>query len=104
MPPWGPLVEPYLVEPAARPGEFVIGPRRQQGQMRRAVVLADGVHRHQRLNEIAERPQLDDEDAFARALLERLSFGQGCVFGRSEEHTSELQSLMLISYAVFCFI
>src|SRR3546814_4192796 len=23
-------------------------------------------------------------------------------FGRSEEHTSELQSLMLISYAVFC--
>src|SRR3546814_4399640 len=24
------------------------------------------------------------------------------VVGRSEEHTSELQSLMLISYAVFC--
>src|SRR3546814_1787130 len=24
-------------------------------------------------------------------------------FGRSEEHTSELQSLMRISYAVFCF-
>src|SRR3546814_4502978 len=23
-------------------------------------------------------------------------------FGRSDEHTSELQSLMLISYAVFC--
>src|SRR3546814_8758124 len=27
-------------------------------------------------------------------------FGDGCV--RSEEHTSELQSLMRISYAVFC--
>src|SRR3546814_1739187 len=26
----------------------------------------------------------------------------GCRFGRSEEHTSELQSLMRISYAVFC--
>src|SRR3546814_2030123 len=26
----------------------------------------------------------------------------GEVFGRSEEHTSELQSLMRISYAVFC--
>src|SRR3546814_6175297 len=26
----------------------------------------------------------------------------GCEFGRSEEHTSELQSLMRISYAVFC--
>src|SRR3546814_10629127 len=25
-----------------------------------------------------------------------------CVFQRSEEHTSELQSLMRISYAVFC--
>src|SRR3546814_10383704 len=30
-----------------------------------------------------------------------LSGSQG-VFGRSEEHTSELQSLMRISYAVFC--
>src|SRR3546814_1192913 len=26
----------------------------------------------------------------------------GCFAGRSEEHTSELQSLMRISYAVFC--
>src|SRR3546814_4436421 len=26
----------------------------------------------------------------------------GDLFGRSEEHTSELQSLMRISYAVFC--
>src|SRR3546814_10299753 len=27
---------------------------------------------------------------------------QGCHYDRSEEHTSELQSLMRISYAVFC--
>src|SRR3546814_3499587 len=27
---------------------------------------------------------------------------QPCRYGRSEEHTSELQSLMRISYAVFC--
>src|SRR3546814_7530538 len=32
--------------------------------------------------------------------LARLFTGGLC--GRSEEHTSELQSLMLISYAVFC--
>src|SRR3546814_2266549 len=35
----------------------------------------------------------------------RISNGQGRLFkseGRSEEHTSELQSLMRISYAVFC--
>src|SRR3546814_10239156 len=29
-------------------------------------------------------------------------FGWGEFLGRSEEHTSELQSLMRISYAVFC--
>src|SRR3546814_3210881 len=29
--------------------------------------------------------------------------GYGSEGGRSEEHTSELQSLMRISYAVFCF-
>src|SRR3546814_2653934 len=28
--------------------------------------------------------------------------GRGATFWRSEEHTSELQSLMRISYAVFC--
>src|SRR3546814_10305783 len=31
-----------------------------------------------------------------------LSFDGGRFTGRSEEHTSELQSLMRISYAVFC--
>src|SRR3546814_8508384 len=34
-----------------------------------------------------------------RRLLARLV---GIAIGRSEEHTSELQSLMRISYAVFC--
>src|SRR3546814_1662810 len=39
--------------------------------------------------------------ATATAALTR--FGGGALsFGRSEEHTSELQSLMRISYAVFC--
>src|SRR3546814_3891285 len=33
---------------------------------------------------------------------ERLSFWQKIHQSRSEEHTSELQSLMRISYAVFC--
>src|SRR3546814_3356863 len=31
-----------------------------------------------------------------------ISIGVLLAFGRSEEHTSELQSLMRISYAVFC--
>src|SRR3546814_7845280 len=33
---------------------------------------------------------------------ERVEALRECPFGRSEEHTSELQSLMRISYAVFC--
>src|SRR3546814_6100450 len=36
------------------------------------------------------------------ALAPRLAHDNGCTPGRSEEHTSELQSLMRISYAVFC--
>src|SRR3546814_9272171 len=36
------------------------------------------------------------------ALLGIVAAGQNLVILRSEEHTSELQSLMRISYAVFC--
>src|SRR3546814_7676413 len=47
------------------------------------------------------------EYVLCRDLVDRLSPDWFCVFGeghfpRSEEHTSELQSLMRISYAVFC--
>src|SRR3546814_2318537 len=38
----------------------------------------------------------------AAEIIERLFGGDDPVGGRSEEHTSELQSLMRISYAVFC--
>src|SRR3546814_5766353 len=47
---------------------------------------------HQQLRP-RQRQQLFDE--FRRAALDRMA-------PRSEEHTSELQSLMRISYAVFC--
>src|SRR3546814_10465271 len=43
----------------------------------------------------ANRPNRLVEEALAAELLPTLA-------GRSEEHTSELQSLMRISYAVFC--
>src|SRR3546814_9238196 len=36
------------------------------------------------------------------ARLLRSSLSKDSLIGRSEEHTSELQSLMRISYAVFC--
>src|SRR3546814_5668003 len=35
-------------------------------------------------------------------LVPSISTGMSNIDGRSEEHTSELQSLMRISYAVFC--
>src|SRR3546814_2437170 len=38
----------------------------------------------------------------ARKLYETLGFVAAEPISRSEEHTSELQSLMRISYAVFC--
>src|SRR3546814_8316396 len=38
----------------------------------------------------------------SHAAVEARGMGRPCVSGRSEEHTSELQSLMRISYAVVC--
>src|SRR3546814_2261738 len=38
----------------------------------------------------------------AMGVARELSVGLALAAGRSEEHTSELQSLMRISYAVFC--
>src|SRR3546814_3462648 len=45
---------------------------------------------------------LADGDAHAAAEVHKMTFAQKGTFKRSEEHTSELQSLMRISYAVFC--
>src|SRR3546814_4323660 len=44
----------------------------------------------------------DDVDRRVAEILEDLARGGAGVDFRSEEHTSELQSLMRISYAVFC--
>src|SRR3546814_10329773 len=42
------------------------------------------------------------ERVLADALLQVAVVPEQVALGRSEEHTSELQSLMRISYAVFC--
>src|SRR3546814_7272024 len=48
----------------------------------------------------AQRPErIDEHHLHAVEQDERRPYGK---HGRSEEHTSELQSLMRISYAVFC--
>src|SRR3546814_1106914 len=42
------------------------------------------------------------KDEILERYLSNAYFGDNCYGLRSEEHTSELQSLMRISYAVFC--
>src|SRR3546814_5289570 len=58
----------------------------------RRVIEARLLHRIARIGEI------DEIDAFHHAPIGDVQAGND----RSEEHTSELQSLMRISYAVFC--
>src|SRR3546814_5918624 len=57
-----------------------VGDRADDGRLRRRIV------------------PLDVGRGIGLGVAQRLGLGQG----RSEEHTSELQSLMRISYAVFC--
>src|SRR3546814_4902102 len=61
-------------------------------------------HDHPRPCTAKRRAQLLERDRLARPRLadDRDIVIAGGVFERSEEHTSELQSLMRISYAVFC--
>src|SRR3546814_3401715 len=49
-----------------------------------------------------EAPQYDPADDSQYRYHDRSGLCCPCRGGRSEEHTSELQSLMRISYAVFC--
>src|SRR3546814_2359307 len=58
---------------------------------RRDAVELNGQHRHE---ESAHRNAIDQQ--------RHGQIPEAGISGRSEEHTSELQSLMRISYAVFC--
>src|SRR3546814_5737881 len=52
--------------------------------------------------QIAEARQADPTAGWQEPLDQALDYRRWHAFSRSEEHTSELQSLMRISYAVFC--
>src|SRR3546814_6575635 len=64
-----------------------------------------GAHAHRRANAVVEgadkKPAADGGDDQAGEQVAAISTEHGKT-SRSEEHTSELQSLMRISYAVFC--
>src|SRR3546814_3477513 len=52
--------------------------------------------------EIPFAPRGDDADIGLQRIIAELEADLVVALARSEEHTSELQSLMRISYAVFC--
>src|SRR3546814_2792179 len=59
--------------------------------------LRDGMSGQYRQDAARLPPQ-----SLAKRRMARHARAQFIILGRSEEHTSELQSLMRISYAVFC--
>src|SRR3546814_4723062 len=66
----------------------------------RARGAAHGFHRHraEQVGDQAADQQADDHHVVGQVECEHFAR----IVGRSEEHTSELQSLMRISYDVFC--
>src|SRR3546814_3212767 len=92
-----------LVEVVARNDRLDVGRYRRELVVGKVEKVA--LHRRRRAH-LARHRRLDrrlahvvDEDVRLLGLLRRPRQGVG---ERSEEHTSELQSLMRISYAVFC--
>src|SRR3546814_1734793 len=72
---------------------------RHHRDQRGALVLG---HRRRELADIRTRVGIILVPLCARAHRENLAERHAVIGTRSEEHTSELQSLMRISYAVFC--
>src|SRR3546814_6408875 len=72
---------------------------RQSGNAEWVADLAEGMN--EKLGRKTRAKQRDEAHK-ARGLDAKLAHGNALVRPRSEEHTSELQSLMRISYAVFC--
>src|SRR3546814_2076059 len=91
------------VDQSARPGRGDEA-RKQLGDQQRRHAIGGGVlggaeHQRQQRDFVADRRDGQrGQDQPTPALPE----GDRHLSGRSEEHTSELQSLMRISYAVFC--
>src|SRR3546814_2174416 len=77
-----------------------VGRRARQAARRRAAAAAEGQGGCGSAGRIDDRAAAGDRAAARR--LELIERGPDRIGIRSEEHTSELQSLMRISYAVFC--
>src|SRR3546814_5815644 len=98
-----------LVEPRMIAAE-ILQPRERHGRERLIDLIGvDVADRHARLLERAfgreQRffEQIGRVTRGHRDMMDTRAGGQIVILERSEEHTSELQSLMRSSYAVFCF-
>src|SRR3546814_1060519 len=73
--------------------------------VRSIVLLQDGVHQGHQCVQIGHPITIGGKTGIITPLGMAHNLGDTlpvCLVRRSEEHTSELQSLMRISYAVFC--
>src|SRR3546814_2925395 len=68
---------------------------------RGTVINADSAQVYADLHVLSARPTREEEARVPHRLFGYIDGADACS-ARSEEHTSELQSLMRISYAVFC--
>src|SRR3546814_5815237 len=82
-----------ILRPVAKPLEITAFPRPH-------VVLVVGVNGSGKTTTIAKLAHLFTEQDYSVMLAAGDTFRAAAI--RSEEHTSELQSLMRISFAVFC--
>src|SRR3546814_3483351 len=87
---------PYTTLFRSRPGDA--GHFLLQEQLDRAAGVDLGLH----LQLDADILPLHGAELVVEILAQRLARRHRHLLARSEEHTSELQSLMRISYAVFC--
>src|SRR3546814_8441960 len=84
-----------VLDGKVEPGALAEGEEHRQPDRAPQAEIDQGARAEQRL---ADRRR-DPARLFGRGIVERAIVDQPA---RSEEHTSELQSLMRISYAVFC--
>src|SRR3546814_9138031 len=76
--------------------------RRQRGRLHIHAGQGAEPQRHIDLRRLHQCVQVADQFDISVAALGQAELVRGGLAFRSEEHTSELQSLMRISYAVFC--
>src|SRR3546814_8406037 len=93
-----------MTTPFIPDGSVIITPAQMYGEMQAMRTSLEHLTATLDPFTVDVRKDIADHEARIRSIERRLwaQTGASGVLARSEEHTSELQSLMRISYAVFC--